>query len=61
MECGLSYAVVLDEAGRFLKAANLGYQVGQTLDHVLLLEEKKTAYPPAENRTSGGRWRPACA
>lgn len=41
MECGLSYAVVLDEAGRFLKAANLGYQVGQTLDHVLLLEEKK--------------------
>ena len=23
MECGLSYAIVLDEEGRFLKAANL--------------------------------------
>ena len=25
VECGLSYAVVLDEEGRFLKVANLHY------------------------------------
>ena len=30
MECGLSYAVVLDQEGRFLKVANLNYQIGQT-------------------------------
>ena len=32
MECGLSYAVVLDQEGRFIKVPNLGYEVGQTLD-----------------------------
>lgn len=26
VECGLSYAVVLDEEGRFLKVANLHYR-----------------------------------
>ncbi len=36
MECGLSYAVVLDQEGRFLKVPNLGYEVGQTLDQVIL-------------------------
>ncbi|MGN0413052.1 MAG: hypothetical protein ACI4FV_08440 [Lachnospiraceae bacterium] len=36
MECGLSYAVVLDQEGRFIKVPNLGYEVGQTLDQVVL-------------------------
>ena len=36
MECGLSYAVVLDSEGRFLTVPNLGYQVGQTLEQVEL-------------------------
>ena len=36
MECGLSYAVVLDSEGRFLKVPNLGYEVGQTLNNVVL-------------------------
>ena len=35
VECGLSYAVVLDEEGRFLKVANLHYQVGQTVTDVI--------------------------
>lgn len=36
MECGLSYAVVLDSEGRFYKVPNLGYEVGQTLSQVVL-------------------------
>ncbi len=36
MECSLSYAVVLDEKGRFLKVPNLGYHVGQSLNHVVV-------------------------
>lgn len=40
MECGLSYAVVMDAEGRFLKVPNLGYTVGQRLDEVLLLPER---------------------
>ena len=31
METHPAYAVVLDEEGRFLKAANLRYQVGDTV------------------------------
>lgn len=41
MECGLSYAIVLDEQGRFLKAANLNYQVGQQLDSIIPLKVTK--------------------
>ncbi len=45
MECGLSYAVVLDGQGRFLKVPNLGYEVGQTLDHVILQEMQAKSSP----------------
>lgn len=31
MECPPAYAVLLDEEGRFLKAANLHYEVGRLL------------------------------
>ena len=40
MECGLSYAVVLDQDGRILKVPNLGYTVGQSLKDVVLLPER---------------------
>ena len=40
MECGLSYAVVMDQDGRILKVPNLGYTVGQTLEDVVLLPER---------------------
>mgnify|MGYP001624139159 CR=1 FL=1 len=48
MECHPGYAVLLDEEGRFLKAANLHYQIGQTVyDPVLMKEtpEKRRAVP----------------
>lgn len=41
LECGLSYAIVLDEEGRFLKVANLGYQVGETIDHIVLFTQPR--------------------
>lgn len=45
MECHPGYVVVLDEKGRFQKAANLGYEVGQSLDKVVLMREPKPAVP----------------
>lgn len=41
MECFDSYSVVLDNEGRFLKVANMNYEVGQRLDHVYAMEEPK--------------------
>ena len=45
METHPAYAVVLDERGRFLKAANLHYQVGQTVQDVVELR-----LPPPRRR-----------
>ena len=55
METHPAYAVVLDERGRFLKAANLHYQVGETVEDVVELR-----LPPARRRLrpawlTGGR------
>lgn len=54
MECHLSYAVVLDEKGRFIKVANLHYEVGQTVTQVVELT------PPKDNASSKrshlGQW-----
>ncbi len=36
MECALSYAVLLDSDGRFLKVPNLGYEVGQVLNETVI-------------------------
>ena len=45
MECHPGYAVVLDDAGRFKKVANLNYEVGQTLDEVIkLIPAKKESF-----------------
>ena len=35
MECHPGYAVVFDQTGRFLKVANLNYQVGETVSFVI--------------------------
>lgn len=38
MEVHPAYAVVLDESGRFLKTANFGYTVGETVTDILALQ-----------------------
>lgn len=40
MECYPSYAILLDEEGRFLKAANLNYTVGQIVEKPVLMREE---------------------
>ena len=50
MEVHPAYAVVLDEEGRFLKAANLRYQVGDTVRDIVELR------PPREKRPA--LWKP---
>lgn len=45
MECHLSYAVVMDQQGRFQKVANLGYEVGQELDHVVAMRDPRQRDP----------------
>src|SRR5699024_1804331 len=40
MECHHSYAVLLDEEGRFVKAANLHYETGQTVCEPVLMREE---------------------
>lgn len=39
MECHPGYAILLDEKGRFLKAANLYYEIGQTIQNPVLMKE----------------------
>ncbi len=34
MEAKPSYCIVLDEAGRFIKAANFDYEIGQTTGEI---------------------------
>lgn len=46
MECCSSYAVLLDENGRFWKAANLRYEVGQTVSDPVLMREKTPETKP---------------
>ena len=50
MECHPGYAVLLDEDGRFLKAANLRYEVGQTVYDPVLMKET------AERQRRTMRW-----
>lgn len=50
MECRTGYAVVLDDQGRFQKVPNLGYEVGQQLDSVVILPEKSKAVIPFGRR-----------
>jgi len=54
MECGLSYAVVMDQDGRILKVPNLGYTVGQLLKDVVLLPERPVKQQTLHKRIA--RW-----
>lgn len=51
MECHYSYAVVLDENGRFIKAANMHYEVGQTVTDIFELREPDHAPWNIEDET----------
>jgi len=42
VECHTAYAVVLDENGRFIKVANLHYQVGQTVTDIVEMKLPET-------------------
>lgn len=52
MECHLSHAVVLGDDGRFLKVANMRYEVGQTVEQVI---EMQVPDVPAKTK-SPVRW-----
>ncbi|MGI6161501.1 MAG: anti-sigma-I factor RsgI family protein [Christensenellales bacterium] len=47
METHKSYCVVLDEEGRFLKAANMGYETGQKVQNIIPMRDyqEKRAIP----------------
>lgn len=40
MECFTTYAVLLDEEGRFVKSANPGYEVGETVTNPVLMRDE---------------------
>ncbi len=53
MECHFSYAVVLDEEGKFWNVANLHYETGQIVAEVVKMEiplEKEETVPRKSNR-----------
>ena len=52
MECHPGFAVVLDEEGRFFKVANMHYQVGQTVENVIEMNEIK----PSSNKVNKKKW-----
>lgn len=45
MECHKGYVILLGEDGRFVKAADLHYQVGQTITDPVLMQDKKSHAP----------------
>ena len=42
MECHPAYAIVIDNEGRMMKVANLGYEEGQIVDRVIARQKPKT-------------------
>lgn len=54
MECRSAYAVVLADDGRFIKVANMRYEVGQTVTEILELNLPQSEQPPV--RSSSRRW-----
>lgn len=50
MECHLSYAVVLDEGGRFIKVANKNYDIGQMVTDVTEMQIPQEAEYSAKKR-----------
>ena len=60
METHPAYAVVLDEEGRFLKAANLQYRVGDTVQHIVELRQARPRAPALWKPLSGLAAAAAC-
>ena len=60
MEAHPAYAVVLDEEGRFLKAANLHYQVGDTVQTIVELRQARPRSPALWKPLSGLAAAAAC-
>ena len=60
METHPAYAVLLDEEGRFLKAANLSYQVGDTVQDIVELQPPKAKSPAVWKPLSGLAGLAAC-
>ena len=60
MEVHPAYAVVLDEEGRFLKTANLHYQVGDTVQDVVELRRPQEKRPALWKPLSGLAGLAAC-
>ena len=60
METHPAYAVVLDEEGRFLKAANLRYQVGDTVQDIVELRTPKAKSPVMRRSLAGLMGLAAC-
>ena len=60
METHPAYAVVLDEEGRFLKAANLRYQVGDTVRDIVELRHPREKRPALWKPLSGVAGLAAC-
>ena len=50
MECHKGYAVLMDEDSVFVTAANLGYEVGQTVTEPVLMENSSTTEVRRKNR-----------
>ena len=60
METHPAYAVVLDEEGRFLKAANLHYRVGDTVQTIVELRQARPRSPALWKPLSGLAAAAAC-
>ena len=53
METHPGYCILLDEEGRFLKAANRGYAVGDTVQEIVELRVPRPAWQPRVMRGAG--------
>ena len=54
MECHPGYVILLDEEGRFLRAANFHYEVGQKVTDPVLMRENPSKRPSIVRMISGG-------
>ncbi|MEE0796519.1 MAG: hypothetical protein UIJ88_01670 [Anaerovoracaceae bacterium] len=61
MECHKAYVIVLDSEGRFLKAANLGYEVGQKTDFIVGADAHPTKTRQQPGRRKFATWAVAAA
>ena len=52
LECHQGYAIVLDNNGRFVKVANLNYEVGQTLERVIEMGDPAISNSGVKKRIS---------